>query len=196
MQLQKSLLRACDWAPGSECECCTISYILFLEPLVARNKPAEWILSVFPNHLLGDAVTGYNLMENSKRREDGLLLQPYSSGTTLRESQTLDDTSGKNFKTEGSIRAFIKIRESTYFWSMGIWTKDVVRCLHSGCVAFKVMLFKGWDLHKISRLIQQVLKLRKNKAKQTSKKKKTQAKQNNKKQVDILAQKNSEEDHS
>lgn len=54
-------------------------------------------------------------MEDSKRREDGLLLHPYSSGTTLRESQILDDTSEKNFKTEGSIRAFIKIRESTYF---------------------------------------------------------------------------------
>lgn len=70
---------------------------------------------MFPNHLLGDSVTGYTLVEGSKRREDGLLLHPYSSGTTLRESQIFADTSEKNFKTKGSIRAFVKIRESTYF---------------------------------------------------------------------------------
>lgn len=77
MWLQKSLLRACDWEPGSGWECYTLSYILILEPPVARVKSAEWILNVFPNHLLGDSVVGYNLMEGIKRREKGLLLCPF-----------------------------------------------------------------------------------------------------------------------
>lgn len=172
MWLQKSFLRTCDWAPGSQCECCTISYILFLEPLVARNKPAERILSVFPYHLPGDSVTGYNLMEDSKRREDGLLLHPYSSGSTLRESQTLDNTSEKNFKTEGSIRKLIKIRERTFFRAWAFRQRTFLAASLVAVWLLKLCCSKDEICNKISILIQQVLKLCKNKEKQTSKKKK------------------------